>query len=180
MKSSKELKEIAKQNLKGNFGTAIGTMIVIKLISGVPLCGPAAVTGYANFNTKLVRGENPDLGTSMSGFSIFGKSLWLGIISAFFASLWSLLLVIPGIIKAISYSMAPYILAENPTLTAREALRASKALTQGKKGSLFYLYLTFIGWFLLCIPTCGLLGLYVGPYLEATVAAFYDDASKAN
>ena len=180
MKSSSDLKQIATQSLDGKRGLAMGTMIVAGLVSCVPLCSPAMMTGYAKFNTKLVRGENPELGTAMSGFEIFGKSLWLCIITAFFTSLWSCLLLIPGIVKGYAYMMAPYILADNPTMTAREALRASKKLTQGKKGKLFYIQLSFIGWALLSCLTAGILFLWITPYMNATMAAFYDDAIKNN
>ena len=72
--------------------------------------------------------------------------------------------------------MAPYCLAENNGLTAREALTQSKLLMQGKKGNLFYLDLTFIGWSLVASLTFGIGYLWVGPYMSATMAAFYEDA----
>lgn len=176
MRSTKELKAIAKEGLKGKWGQAMGAMLVTGIISGVPLCTPAMMVGYAGYNIKLVRKEATDFGDVFNGFNVFGKSLWLSIITAFFIYLWTLLLVIPGIIKTFAYAMAPYFLAENNSLTAREALTQSKLLMQGKKGKLFYLGLTFIGWTLVASLTFGIAYLWVGPYMSATMAAFYEDA----
>lgn len=176
MRTSSELKAIAKESLKGNYGSAICAMLLYILVSMVPLCSPAMQVGYCKFSTKLVRRESTDAATIFQGFSSFGKALWLYIIMAFFIYLWSLLLIIPGIIKSLSYSMAPYILADNPEMTAREALRASKELMHGKKGKLFYIGLSFIGWYLLGCITMGIGFIWITPYMQTTIAAFYNDA----
>ena len=101
MRSTKELKLIAKDGLKGKWGQAIGAMLATYIISGVPLCGSAMMVGYAGYNTKLVRKEATDFGDVFNGFNVFGKALWLTIITAFFVYLWTLLLVIPGIVKIV-------------------------------------------------------------------------------
>ena len=176
MKSSAELKAIAKESLQGKWLQSIGAMFLYGLIAGVPLCSPAMQGGYLKYNVKLIRREYTNVADVFDGFSLFGKSLWLSIITGFFIYLWSLLFLIPGIIKSFSYSMAPYILAENPQMTAREALQASKDLMHGKKGQLFYLGLTFIGWFLLGAFSLGIAYIWIIPYIQATFAAFYDDA----
>lgn len=176
MKSSAELKAIAKESLQGKWLQSIGAMFLYGLIAGVPLCSPAMQVGYLKYNVKLIRREYTNAADVFDGFSLFGKSLWLSIITAFFIYLWSLLFLIPGIIKSFSYSMAPYILAENPQMTAREALQASKDLMRGKKGQLFYLGLTFIGWFLLGALSLGIMYIWIVPYMQAAFAAFYDDA----
>ncbi|MCX7711378.1 MAG: DUF975 family protein [Clostridia bacterium] len=176
MKTSSELKQVAKQGLKGKYGQSIGAMFLYMIMSMVPLCGPAMNVGYVKYNLRLVRQENSEASNVFEGFSVFGKALWLAIITAFFLSLWFMLFYIPGIIKALSYSMAPYILADNPNMTAREALRASKQLMVGKKGKLFWLGLTFIGWFLLGSITLGIAYIWIIPYMQATIAAFYNDA----
>lgn len=88
--------------------------------------------------------------------------------------LWSLLFVIPGIVKSYSYRMVPYILAENPDLTTDEALALSKQMMDGQKWRAFVLDLSFIGWILLSILTLGILVIfYVNPYIEATNAELY-------
>jgi uncharacterized membrane protein len=176
MKSSKELKAIAKEGLQGKRGQSIGAMFIYLLLSAIPLCSPALLVGYHKYNVSLIRKEQTSAGDVCEGFSFFGKALWLSIISSFFIFLWSLLLFVPGIIKAFSYSMAPYILGDNPQMTAREALRESKKLMAGKKGKLFWLGLTFIGWSLVGIITLGIGFIWICPYIQATYAAFYNEA----
>lgn len=92
-----------------------------------------------------------------------------------FIILWTLLLVIPGIIKTYQYSMVPYILAENPNLDYRDALQLSRRMTDGHKLDLFILDLSFIGWAILSAITFGILFIfYVGPYMSLTrLEAFY-------
>jgi uncharacterized membrane protein len=176
MKKSSELKLIAKEGLKGKYGKAIGAMFLYILMAMVPLCSPAMQVGYNKFNLKLVRKENAGAGDVIDGFKVFGKAFWLNIITAFFLYLWMILFIIPGLIKAFSYSMAMYILADNPQMTAREALRSSKELMHGKKGKLFYIYLSFIGWILLGYITLGIAFIWILPYVQATIAAFYNEA----
>lgn len=89
--------------------------------------------------------------------------------------LWTLLFIIPGIVKAYEYRMIPYILADNPDMDKDEVFRRSKEMMTGQKWKTFILDLSFIGWNILSILTIGLLGIfYVGPYKRATRAALYD------
>ncbi len=89
--------------------------------------------------------------------------------------LWSLLLIIPGIVKAYEYRMIPYILAENPDMDKDEVFARSKEMMNGQKWNTFVLDLSFIGWNILSLLTIGMLGIfYVGPYKRATRAALYD------
>lgn len=176
MKPSSELKAIAKESLKGNYGSAIYALLLFIVVSIVPLCAPAMQVGYIKFSNKLVRKENADASSVFEGLELFGKSLWLYILIGIFTYLWSILFLIPGIIKALSYSMAPYILADNPEMTAREALSVSKELMYGKKSDLFYIILSFIGWIILGYFTLGIAFLWIAPYMQTTMAAFYNDA----
>ena len=89
--------------------------------------------------------------------------------------LWSLLLIVPGIMATYSYAMTDYILAEHPELTASEAIAQSKAMMDGSRWRLFCLHLSFIGWDLLCALTLGLGNLALTPYKQAAEAAFYRD-----
>jgi len=179
MKNSKELKAIAKEALKGKRGQSIGAMFIYLLLSIIPLCSPCSQVGYLKYNVKLIRKEESSAGDVCEGFGFFGKALWLTIITSFFIFLWSLLLIVPGIIKSFSYAMAPYILGDNPQMTAREALRESKKMMDGKKGKLFWLCLTFIGWWLVGIVTLGIGFIWIYPYMQATFAAFYNEAISA-
>ncbi len=92
-----------------------------------------------------------------------------------FTVLWTLLFVIPGIVKSYQYKMIPYILADNPDIDWREAFDLSKKMTDGHKMDLFVLDLSFIGWHILSGITCGIVGIfYVTPYYEQTMAEAYE------
>ena len=93
-----------------------------------------------------------------------------------FTFLWTLLLIIPGIIKAFSYALTPYILLDEPELTARQAITRSCEIMQGRRWKLFCLYLSFIGWGILSLLTFGIGFLWLVPYMNASIAAFYEDA----
>ena len=106
-------------------------------------------------------------------FDKFWAAFKVSFFTGLFTFLWSLLLIIPGIIKGLGYSMAMYILAENPDMPALEALKKSQEMMDGHKMELFVLYLSFIGWFLLTAVTCGIASLYVTPFVNATMVNFY-------
>lgn len=93
-----------------------------------------------------------------------------------FTFLWALLLIIPGIMKAFSYALTPYILLDEPELTARHAITRSCEIMEGRRWKLFCLYLSFIGWGILSLLTFGIGFLWLAPYMNASIAAFYEDA----
>ena len=93
-----------------------------------------------------------------------------------FTFLWTLLLIIPGIMKAFSYALTPYILLDEPELTARQAITRSCEIMEGRRWKLFCLYLSFIGWGILSLLTFGIGFLWLAPYMNASIAAFYEDA----
>ena len=142
---------------------------------GIVLTGPLQY-GLADYTLRAVRKEEKDTGTLFTGFStVFGKSLLVYLLSTIFVALWSLLFVIPGIIKAFSYSMAMFILKENPELGPNDAITKSRELMKGHKWELFVLGLSFIGWILLSILTFGILAiLHVGPWMCLSKAKFYE------
>jgi uncharacterized membrane protein len=89
--------------------------------------------------------------------------------------LWTLLFIIPGIVKAYEYRMIPYILAENPHMSKKEVFAASKSMMMGNKWKAFVLDMSFLGWHILSVFTVGILELfYVAPYMYATNAALYE------
>ena len=92
-----------------------------------------------------------------------------------FIILWYLLLIVPGIIAAYSYSMTFYILADDPNISAIDALNKSKSMMDGHKMDLFLMSLSFIGWALLCILTLGIGLLWLIPYMNVSIAKFYQD-----
>lgn len=135
--------------------------------------GGAVSLGYAKFNLNLINRNGAKIEDLFSQFGLFKKAFVMNFLRGLFIFLWSLLLVVPGIIATFSYAMAPYILYENPEMTGREALAASKELMQGNKWRLFCLSFSFIGWAILCGLTLGIGGLFLHPYVEASWAAFY-------
>lgn len=91
-----------------------------------------------------------------------------------YITLWTMLFIIPGIIKTYEYFMVPYILAENPEMDRRDAFAISKRMMDGEKWNTFVLNLSFLGWALLDLFTCGILGLFfVTPYIHATCTELY-------
>ena len=93
-----------------------------------------------------------------------------------FTILWTLLLIIPGIMKAFSYALTPYIIMDEPELTARQAITRSCEIMEGRRWKLFCLSLSFIGWGILSLLTFGIGFLWLAPYMNASIAAFYEDA----
>lgn len=181
-----DLKARAKQMMSGNIGMLIVCFIIVAVLTGVcnvipyvgwiaSVCvtGPLAL-GSAYIYLNLTRGFEPDVNILFSGFQRFVDAFVLGLLIGIFTFLWSLLLVVPGIIKAISYSQAYYILAEHPGMSSKEALDESMAMMDGHKMDYFVLILSFIPWMLLCGITCGIAALYVGPYMNATLVNFYE------
>ena len=99
------------------------------------------------------------------------------LLQAVYIFLWTLLLIIPGIMASYSYAMTGYILAEHPELTAGEAIAQSKAMMAGNRWRLFCLQFSFIGWDILCALTLGIGNLALRPYEMAAIAAFYREIS---
>lgn len=129
--------------------------------------------GHDRFCLKLVDGEQAQFEDLFSAFDIFGSAFVLNLLIALKVFAWSLLFVIPGIIAAYRYSMATYIMAENPTIAPTEAIERSKALMDGRKSDLFCLDLSFFGWALLTVLTAGIGALWLTPYMAVSRAAFY-------
>lgn len=186
MISNTELRSMARDALRGNWGmavlvgflymvitSAVGSIPGVNFIAPLILAGPLTFGLYIYF-LHVVRGQQPELGVMFSGFQKFGATLVLYLLQTIFILLWSLLLIIPGIIASLRYSMAYFILHDHPDIGASEAIRQSKELMSGYKGKLFLLYLSFIGWGLLCILTFGIGFLWLMPYMQASLAAFYE------
>ena len=151
------------------------TLLVTSLYSlAVFIIGAAVDLGFKQFNISLLRREEPNgPGVLFSKFHIFGKALLLRILMSLFIFLWSLLLIVPGIIAAYRYAMAPYLMTQNPGMSPTEAINASKEMMKGHKGRLFCLNISFIGWMLLAVLSCGIGFLWLNPYMYAAEAAFY-------
>lgn len=132
--------------------------------------------GFSLFVMNSVRRSQPALGNLLDGFGMFPRVLFLIILQIVLIFLWSLLLVIPGIIAAYRYSFAVYVMIDHPEMSAMDCLRESKRLTTGYKRQLFLLDLSFILWFLLTmIPVVGYIAqVYVTPYMESARVLYYE------
>jgi uncharacterized membrane protein len=172
-----EMKAAAKAQIKGNVGIMFVITLLTGLISGTgigSLLVPGISLSLCMIYLNMTKGQKANVGDMFSGIRYLGKAWWLNILIAFFTTLWTYLFVIPGIVKSFSYSMATYVLADNPNLTARQALNESKRIMKGHKWELFVLQLSFIGWHILGGLTFGLAYIYIIPYMSATTANFYN------
>lgn len=133
--------------------------------------------GYCSWLVRFYRGETPTVGELFAPF----KRQYMQTVRVMFGTnlrifLWSLLFIIPGIVKGYAYMMVPYLLHDNPNLTPKQAREISERMTMGYKADLFWLGLSFIGWHLLAALTCGILNvLYVTPWVQLSYAAAYED-----
>jgi len=139
--------------------------------------GPFAL-GFAGYFLKRVRGEEIATRNIFDGFYFFSRSFLAQLLIQLFTFLWSLLLIIPGIVKALGYSMAFYIMYDNPQIKPLEAIKKSQIMMKGYKGKLFLLELSFLGWAILCILTFGIGFLWLNPYIYLSMANFYENLKR--
>ena len=198
-----ELKERAKEKLKGKYGEVIKLLLVyffIYIVAGIIIVilglnedttdllsslaeliiGGFIYFGYMNFFLKISRNEEVTYKELFSKTSLFWHCIILSLLIGIFTLLWSLLFIIPGIIASINYSIAYYVALDNPNLGAREVLKKSKEIMNGHKMDYFILNLSFFGWAILGIFTFGLLYLWLIPYMQVTFANFYNEIKEQN
>ncbi|SPX83196.1 Beta antigen [Listeria innocua] len=165
MMTISQVKQTAKESLRGNWGIAIGIFVLAWLIETVgggvlgwiPVVGWIALflltgplyTGVAWVYLAISRREQPDVAYMFSGFKQFGRTFLAYLLISIFTFLWSLLLIVPGIIKTYSYSQTFFILRDNPNISALDAITESRHMMNGHKGRLFGLSLTFLLWYLI-------------------------------
>ena len=161
--------------------TSIATSITMPLlgIGGIIAMGPLTV-GLATYFLNMVR-DTEEKNNFLSIFFSFkaGKRYLLGVLQTVYLMLWSLLFVIPAIVKTFSYAMAPYIMAENPEMSANEAITESRKMMDGNKWNLCKLYLSFIGWYIvgsLFFPAM----FWINAYVQAAVAEFYEEVKRTH
>ena len=149
-------------------------VILIVLVAKVFVGNLLKMGGYRFF--ILNQTAQPGIGTLLDGFRSghYVNIVLTMFLRDLFTTLWSLLLVVPGIVKHYEYLMVPYIIAENPTMDYKEAFQISKQMMDGEKMEAFIMDLSFLGWYLLSAVTCGLLAIfYVNPYVQASFAEMY-------
>lgn len=152
-----------------NVQQGLGTITTLLLL---PLGWGYAVTFLSN-----TRGEDDPFNISrmFDGYRDFLRIFTTTLLTQIYILLWTLLLILPGIIKSLSYAMTPFVLRDNPEMKNNAAIELSMKLMDGHKGELFWLYLTFIGWGILCILTLGIGYFWLAPYMQASMAQFYEE-----
>jgi len=146
--------------------------IAIAIISGMTLIG------YSRLNLDFVDGKALSLRQIFSEYPRVLRGFSMNLLITLYTLLWTLLLIIPGIIASFGYALTPYLMAEYPEMGANEAITLSKKMMKGYKEHLFYLYLSFIGWSLLSILTLGIGYLWLLPYMSVAEATFYREVSQ--
>lgn len=174
----KAIKNNAKITLQEHRWISVGAhalfSLLVKVCSFIP-GGALVLTGVFSYgNVDFFLTQTDDIKTVFSGFKNFAKSFLAGLLQFVYTSLWTLLFIIPGIIKTYSYALTYYILKDNPELTANEAITKSREMMKGYKWKFFVLQLSFLGWDILGMLTFGILSiLYVNPYKQYAYAEFY-------
>ena len=185
MPRNKEIRRAARYALKGNWTQAVLTTLVYTLVAAaagsIPLVGLLIVCplsfGFMLCFLRLVRGEDSSemVGDQFSVFSKYGRYLGVSLLYTLYVFLWSLLLIIPGIIKSYAYAMTPYVANDHPELDADDCIHESRMMMKGNKWKLFCMDLSFIGWAILCIFTLGIGFLWLQPWIESSHARFYEE-----
>lgn len=180
------IKQSAKVNLQGNYGIAILALLIVLGLSYAATTisiGLAAIfvlpvyVGYASFHTILAKNTLPEIDVMFMGFRTrYLDNVLVLLLQKVFIFLWSLLFIIPGIVKVFSYAMVPYILQDDDyDVYSTDAITMSRQMMDGYKAKLLFLHLSFIGWYILVVLTFGLLAFYVSPYVKQSEAIFYQD-----
>lgn len=203
MRSNSQLKDAAIDALKGKWGKmALVTFIVFvvftaassiaalidEAIGGEAFKGGGVLTivvallllplmwGFYAIFLHLYRKDGKDkIDNVFDGYKDFSRIFTTNLLQSIYQALWTLLLIVPGIIKGLSYAMTPYVLVDHPEMKNNAAIELSMKMMHGHKFDLFILLLSFIGWALLCCLTFGLGFFLLAPYINTTLAAFYED-----
>lgn len=195
IKTNSDHRRSAREQLKGKWGSAIllcflfsimltvaygifSLIPVIGQIISILLTGPLTL-GVTICFLKLVRHKTFMIENIFDGFKNFSSALLAQLLMTIFVFLWTLLLIVPGIIAVYSYSLVFFILCDNPELGAMEALRRSKKMMKGFKWKLFCLHFSFIGWVLLSILSLCIGYLWLMPYMYTAFANFYENVKTS-
>ena len=181
----------AREALKGRWGLAVGAdiiyCVIIIAVQSIPkvgggigiIVGAPMLVGISGFFLCLARKQDAQLVQIFDGIKRFWVCLGTYLLVLIFILLWTLLLIIPGIMAAYSYAMVYFILAENDSIGPLEAIAKSKEMMLGNRWKLCCLSLRFWGWMMLCILTMGIGFLWLFPYMGVAFARFYDDLKPA-
>ena len=195
----KELKKWAKDKIKGNVWKILAASLITEIIANFSIGGGVkvvdgqlqqvgvsipvglflyfVVVGFASYMGKFINNKECQIKDLFNYSSDFVRCFLTNLLQGIFVVLWSILLIVPGIMKALAYSLVPILLADDKykDSDAMQILKKSEEIMNGHKMDLFVLYLSFIGWHLLAILTCGILELWIIPYMNTTVYKFLYD-----
>tara|TARA_Y100000589_G_scaffold240500_1_gene228028 strand:+ start:629 stop:1237 length:609 start_codon:yes stop_codon:yes gene_type:complete len=183
---NKSIRAEARNRLSGNWGQPIGVFSIYLLITivlqNIPFIGPIALIfvagpltlGFTIYFLKFLKDEESNLNQLFEGFKNYGSVLVTYLLYTIYILLWTLLFIIPGIIAQMKYSQVWFIMAEDHEISGNDALKKSKEMMDGFKMQYFLLALSFIGWILLAMLTCGIGLLWVVPYIQTSYAKFYE------
>ncbi len=198
IRKAKEIRAAARGHLSGKWGGAVIITLVYDIICSLGnfnvihwllpggggyllafcamfLLMPLGWSYAVMFLNNLRSGGEYKFEQLFDGFRDYTRVAGTMILVFVYTCLWAMLLIVPGIIKSYSYAMTAYILRDNPELKFNGAIERSMKMMDGHKADLFYLHLTFIGWYLLCLLTCGIGFLWLMPYIVSSQAHFYED-----
>ena len=200
MGTNQDYKNRALASLEGKWGTAaIAALIFFGLSEGISflvttpmgegamgystqgiwelLCLPLG-WGFSVYFLNLIRNEDISYGRLFDGYKDFVRIFLAEFLIVLAVFIGCILLIVPGIIAGLMFSQTEFILKEDKEIGAIDAMKKSMKMMVGHKGELFWLTLSFIGWFLLCIMTFGIGFLFLGPYFGTTMAHYYEDLKK--
>jgi len=188
-----EIRQEARGKMQGLWGTCVPIWLIYILIMMVPgiifskipvvqfvislVLGGPFIYALSKIFLRICNDEVIEIGQLFEGFSEFTRAFTAYALMMLYVLLWTLLLIIPGIIAGLGYGMTFFIMADNPNIAAGDALRQSKEMMNGHKWELFWLGLSFIGWMLLCIVTFGIGLLWLESYIMASYVVFYQKIS---
>lgn len=200
IQSASEIRSAARAALRGHWGEAAMLTFVYSLICGLFSATTSAAfdlitPGLGTLTTILLypmgwsfaimflmnsRGEEDpfSIGHLFDGYKDFKRITLTALLQTIYIVLWTLLLIIPGIVKSMSYAMTYFILKDHPELKYNSAIELSMKMMEGHKWELFWLYLTFIGWGILCIFTLGIGFFWLNAYISASIAQFYEQVKE--
>lgn len=182
--SCKELRHRAWERLRGNYWNSLGVSVIGSIIAGICaiITGGPMTYGMASYYVDQQRGKKPEFTQVFDGFNEFGRTFIGYLLQVLFLFLWGLIPIVGAIIvlvKNFSYSMTFYLMRDFG-LEGNDAITKSREFMNGYKWKLFKLRLSFIGWILLSMLTFGIGVIFLMPYMDATMAEFYDELLKCN
>lgn len=186
-----EIKTWAKEKIKGNMWTVLGAILIANLIGSITSSvtveneGIALVitigggilayfmeVGLIRYMTNFVKGKETSFELLFSKFKDWKQIVITYLHQFAIIFLWTLLFIVPGIIKGYAYALVAYIIADDSNISSKDALKLSEEMMKGHKGELFVLGLSFIGWHLLAILTLGILEIWIMPYQQTATTKF--------